>query len=279
MAKRKNPAELVIFSNPTAAPRRAKIKATRDRASRIRAARLSNSGTANHKKNCACPFCKRARKNPTTRTSTSTGGATGGAVTITTSGSSRTETSTATGAGAGKGAGKGKGGGAAGERPSRIHITVNSTGKSGHAIDRSGARLKGRNPSDTEQAVKLFENFSGRNAQEVIAAQRSSAMRLDYAALGKLVALGFDDEGMTDDQLRLHWDDCPHLPFEGNGVMLASAPGGADKKARQLYFIDGNQNLDAALADFDGLDTGKDLIDLGDVFFVVYWRTTNLKRK
>lgn len=80
---------------------------------------------------------------PSPGTSTSTGGATahrntgaatGGAVTITTSGSSSTDTSTATGAGA-KGSGKGEGNGKSPEKAHPLHITVNSMGKSGNAID------------------------------------------------------------------------------------------------------------------------------------------------
>lgn len=122
-----------------------------------------------------------------------------------------------------------------------------------------------RNPTDTEQAVKLFESFHGKDAQEIIDAQRSAAMRLDYTALGKLVALGFDDGGFSAAKLPQKWDECSHVSFEDDGVMLASSPNG-----KQLYFIDGNQNLDSQLSDFPHVDTEKDLIDLGDVFFVVY---------
>lgn len=122
-----------------------------------------------------------------------------------------------------------------------------------------------RNPSDSEQAVKLFESFHGKDAQEVLNVQRSSAMRLDYTSLGDLVALGFDDCGFSESKLTNHWDDCPHISFKGDKVKLASSPNG-----RQLYFIGGSQNLDSSLSDFKGVDTQKDLIDLGDVFFVVY---------
>jgi hypothetical protein len=90
-----------------------------------------------------------AQATPGTSTSTggatatrNTGAATGGAVTITMSGSSSTDTSTTTGAGAGKGAAKDKSkGGADDKTPHVYNITVNSTGKSGDAIDgdRSGA--------------------------------------------------------------------------------------------------------------------------------------------
>jgi hypothetical protein len=51
------------------------------------------------------------------------------------SGSSSTDTATTTGAGAGKGAGKKAGKSAGEEKPSVYNITVNSTGKSGDAID------------------------------------------------------------------------------------------------------------------------------------------------
>lgn len=122
-----------------------------------------------------------------------------------------------------------------------------------------------RNPSESEQAVKLFESFHGRDAQEVIEAQRSAAMRLDYAACGPLVALGFDDCGFPESRLKDKWDQCSHIDFEGDKVMLASAPNG-----KQLYFIGGNQNLDGQLSSFENVDTEKDLIDLGPVAFVVY---------
>jgi hypothetical protein len=122
-----------------------------------------------------------------------------------------------------------------------------------------------RNPSDETQAVKLFESFHGKDAIEIIDAQRSAAIRLDYTALGPLIALGFDAGNFSDAQLPKKWDECSHIAFEGDGVMLASAPNG-----RQLYFIDGNQNLDSSLSMFEGVDTQKDLIDLGDVEFVVY---------
>ena len=93
-------------------------------------------------------------------TSTSTGGATakrnsgaatGGAVTITTSGSSSTDTSTTTGAGAGKGAAKSKGGDKAGkEHPPVYNISVDSTGRSGDAMD-------GSKPGEDDAEPKSFK--------------------------------------------------------------------------------------------------------------------------
>jgi hypothetical protein len=99
---------------------------------------LKSKPSANKSKKPATP----AGRSGGTGTSTSTGGATahhnsgaatGGAVTITMSPSS-TATATTTGAGAGKGASKGKGKEAGDARP-HVHIIVNSTGKSGDAVD------------------------------------------------------------------------------------------------------------------------------------------------
>lgn len=124
-----------------------------------------------------------------------------------------------------------------------------------------------RNPeaSETQQAIKLFKSFHGKDARGVIEAQRSGAIRLDYTALGDLVALGLDDCGFSDSKLTSHWDQCPNVGFQGDKVKLASSPNG-----RQLYLIEGNQNLDSGLSSFEEVDTQKDLLDLGDVYFVVY---------
>ena len=127
------------------------------------------------------------------------------------------------------------------------------------------ARSHRRNPDESSQAVKLFESFHGKSPKEIIEAQRSSVMREDYTALGTLIALGFDGGGFSESALVNKWEKCPNISFQGDHVKLASSPNG-----RQLYLIGGNQNLDAALNDFEGVDPRKDLIDLGDVFFVVY---------
>lgn len=126
-------------------------------------------------------------------------------------------------------------------------------------------RRASRNPSESHLAVKLFESFHGKKASEIIEAQRSAVMRLDYTAIGPLVALGFDDCEFSESKLVSQWDQCPNIGFDGDKVKLASAPNG-----RQIYFIGGNQNLDPCLEQFEGIDPQKDLIDLGEVFFVVY---------
>jgi hypothetical protein len=206
-----NPAELVIFTNPT--PRVEKMKATRDRASRIRAARLSNAGTKNHKPNCACPFCKRAR----------------------------------------------------GENPKAKSTHKKKSYRTGRARNKKTVRPHRRNPDETSQAVRLFQKFHGKDPNGIAEAQRSAVIRSDYTAVGKLVALCMDDFEWPDKKITNEWDKLPAITFDKDGVTLASSPNG-----RQLYFIGGRQNLDGCLADFEGVDPSKDLIDLGEVFVIVY---------
>jgi hypothetical protein len=195
---RSNPAELVIFTNPT--------KVTQGVGGR------KQGGTANHKPKCACPFCKRARKNPP-------------------SPEQRRRTK------------------AARDRAAKIR----------------GARLKGRNPNETQQAVRLFQKFHGKDPNGIAEAQRSAVIREDYTTVGKLIALCFDDFGWPEKKITNEWDKLPAITFENDNVKLASSPNG-----KQLYFIGGRQNLDVCLADFDGVDPEKDFIDLGEAFVIVY---------
>lgn len=117
--------------------------------------------------------------------------------------------------------------------------------------------------SEADQAVTLFEKFQGKDASEILELQRSADMRLDYAALGDLRAIGVGRVTRHGDDLVHHWEQENHIDLAGDGVKLASAPNG-----KQLYFIGGTQELD--LADFEGVDPEKDLIDLGEAGFVVY---------
>jgi hypothetical protein len=122
-----------------------------------------------------------------------------------------------------------------------------------------------KNPEETTQAVRLFQKFHGKGPKGIAEAQRSAVIREDYTAVGKLVALCMDDFGWPDKKITNEWDKLPAITFDKDGVTLASSPNG-----RQLYFIGGRQNLDGCLADFDGVDPSKDLIDLGEVFVIVY---------
>jgi len=119
--------------------------------------------------------------------------------------------------------------------------------------------------SDTKQAVRLFKKFHGKEPAEILELQRSSAIRLDYTALGDLRAIGLGEAELHGNQLTTRWDSLQHIDFAKAGVKLASAPNG-----KQLYLIGGDQDLNAILGDFEGVDADKDLIDLGAAGFVVY---------
>jgi hypothetical protein len=113
-------------------------------------------------------------------------------------------------------------------------------------------RRKDRNPSETEQAVRLFETFHGKDASAIAEKHVSAAMRKDYTALGNLVYL----------KVRTPLGETAKFDFDGDGVMLASSPDG-----KQLYCIGGRQNL-LSLLDEDSQQ--KDFIDLGECLEVAY---------
>lgn len=113
-------------------------------------------------------------------------------------------------------------------------------------------RRKRRNPDETRAAVRLFEKFHGRDPKEITEKHVSAAMRKDYTALGDLEHL----KVITPLGQTVQFD------FEGDGVKLASSPDG-----KQLYCIGGNQNLSSCL---DAASLEKDFIDLGECVQVQY---------
>jgi len=119
--------------------------------------------------------------------------------------------------------------------------------------------------SETEQAVKLYQDFHGVDPDAIVAAQRSAAMRLDYTALGPLVGLGLFVEGAkipTPD----HWDIYAGAVDTHDGqIMLAANAAGT-----QLYAIGGEQAEFERVAEQLGEDLSKDILDLGPLAFVVY---------
>lgn len=121
-----------------------------------------------------------------------------------------------------------------------------------------------KNPSQLDQAIVLYESFHGKDAKEVTELHESAAVRQDYTALGKLVAIGIGECKRQGNDLVNHWDRCGHLCFEKDGVTLAASPNG-----KQLYCIGGNQDLSLALSKVD-LDRSKDFLDLGELPFIVY---------
>jgi len=127
-------------------------------------------------------------------------------------------------------------------------------------------RRRRRNPiSETEQAVSLFQTFTGRDPHQISEKHVSAAMRKDYTALGKLISVICDDMGYGEKEIAQHWDRCDRIDFDDTTVTLASSPDG-----RQLYAIGGNQNITDCLKKFEGVDPTKDFIDLGEVAAVVY---------
>ena len=119
--------------------------------------------------------------------------------------------------------------------------------------------------TETEAAVQLFQTFHGKDPREILRLQQDTSIRKDYTALGDLIALGLDDNGYSEAELTHRWDKCPYLNFTGKGIKLASAPNG-----KQLYALGGDVNLAPALKDFKDVDTSKDFVDLGEIYFVVY---------
>lgn len=124
-------------------------------------------------------------------------------------------------------------------------------------------KTRRRNPDELDQAADLYREFHGREPKEILEIQESDLARREYTALGDAVELRFI---LPDGERRLH------IAFsESDQVKLASSPDG-----RQLYFLGGDQDIVDALEQ-NGVDTTRELIDLGDAIFVSYdaskWQT------
>jgi hypothetical protein len=113
-------------------------------------------------------------------------------------------------------------------------------------------RVRRRNAAETEQAVRLFEAFHGKDASKIAEKQVSAALRKDYTALGNLIYL----------KVLTPVGQAAAFHFEDDGVTLASSPDG-----KQLYCIGGRQNL---LPLLDEASSQKDFIDLGECLEVAY---------
>jgi hypothetical protein len=109
-----------------------------------------------------------------------------------------------------------------------------------------------KNPSETEQAVRLFETFHGKDASSIVEKHVSAALRKDYTALGNLIYV----------KVRTPIGQVIKLEFEDDGVRLASSPDG-----KQLYCIGGRQNL-LPLLDEDSKQ--KDFLNIGECQEVAY---------
>jgi hypothetical protein len=152
------------------------------------------------------------------------------------------------------------------------------------------------NPDPIVAPTKLFEKFHHREAEGVFERQRSARVRKDYTILGPLVAIGINAEKFDaiaanakknlgkkgwEDWAVEHYDELPRLDFMTpsqvatvksilgdpakyveNAPLLAGSPNG-----RTLYALAEDVQMD--LSKFD-TDTQKDLVDLGEATFVVY---------
>jgi hypothetical protein len=126
-------------------------------------------------------------------------------------------------------------------------------------------RNQGESGEEMTQAVQLYEAFQGKDADKVIERTISDEMRHNYVALGKLVAVGTGECNVSAERLVSQYDHQPRIDFEGDGVILACSPDGA-----QLYFIGGRQRLDTGGLNRLAEDPSKDFFDLGECGWVVY---------
>lgn len=142
---------------------------------------------------------------------------------------------------------------------------VAKRGRTGTKYSVRNRRRNQESGEDMTQAVELYEAFQGKDADKVIERSISDEMRHNYVALGKLVAVGTGECNVSANRLVKEYDSQPRIDFEGDGVILACSPDGA-----QLYFIGGRQNLDTAALKRLADDASKDIFDLGECGWVVY---------
>lgn len=138
-------------------------------------------------------------------------------------------------------------------RAKKIAVADKKMPKQVRAVMSPNPKRRNRNPSDLEQAVSLYESFSGSDAKKLVERHESAAMRLDYTALGDLFKLLLLAPGEGEEY---------ELTFDGDKVKLASSPDG-----KQLYLIGGNQDLGRVLRPES---LAKDFVDLGDVAEISY---------
>jgi uncharacterized ParB-like nuclease family protein len=108
-----------------------------------------------------------------------------------------------------------------------------------------------RNQDEADRAAKLYEDFHGKSATEILEVQDADIARDTYAVLGPLYEMKFKLDGQT-----------YTFSFKGCDVKLASSADG-----NQLYCLGGDQDCEKLLP---GPDTGKDLVDLGTVTHISY---------
>src|SRR5581483_2824394 len=152
-----------------------------------------------------------------------------------------------------------------GHKPGSACFACKKNPAKGTKHDLYGRKFRGATRAEAVQRALKHRELKGRRAaKDIVEKHESAAMRLDYTALGKLIALGLGEPKKSGNALVNAWEKEDHIGFEGDGVTLASSPDG-----KQLYLIGGNQNLASCLHRFQ-VDRDKDFIDLGEIGFVVY---------
>jgi hypothetical protein len=119
----------------------------------------------------------------------------------------------------------------------------------GFYIDKATGKVF--NPDETAQAGKLFREFHGEDAREILEVQDADIARDTYTVLGILHEMKFKLDGQA-----------YTLSFKGCDVKLGSSAEG-----NQLYCLGGDQNCEKLLPQ---PDTGKDLVELGTVTHISY---------
>lgn len=112
------------------------------------------------------------------------------------------------------------------------------------------------NPSQTERAGELYEDFHGAAPQHVDEYSEPTPRGITLTELGDLIELRVQrDAGWK-------WGS---LDLAGRGIKLAANP-----KGTQLYFVGGDQKIRRGALTELGVDNSKQLVDLGALRYVAY---------
>jgi hypothetical protein len=117
--------------------------------------------------------------------------------------------------------------------------------------------ILGGNPAGrvSEKAAGLYEDFHGAQPKELLAVNELQDMPHEAVSLGDLESLTVN---APKGEMK--------ISFEGDGVKVAS-----DASGSQLYFVGGNQNLNAALSQFrSAADSATRAVRLGRAEKIIY---------
>ena len=113
-----------------------------------------------------------------------------------------------------------------------------------------------RNPGGLESASEAYEEFHGESAKHVDTFHEPDPRTVTLAKLGDLVELRV--------KRAAGWKE-GEFDFTGMGIAVArNTPG------NQIYFIGGDQRVSRGQLTTLGVDNSKDIIDLGECFYIAY---------